>query len=542
MSTIYKRIAACVLFFAMFTCATRSQELPTSTNDPYLWLEDVTGARALDWVKGQNALSTRELQASPRFEPLRRRLLSIYDSKEKIPYVAKHGPFYYNFWRDEKNARGVWRRTTLAEYKKADPAWEVVLDLDKLALHESENWVWKGYAPLYPTYDRCLIFLSRGGADASVAREFDLKSKEFVTNGFYLPEAKTDVVWRDRDTLYVGTDFGPGSRTDSGYPRVIKEWKRGTPLAQARTVFEGKTQDVEVHASVVHDHGHTYEFASRAVTFFSNETFLRQGDQWVKLDKPDDAEVSTFDDQLLLRLRSDWFAGGKSYQAGALVSANFEAYLKGERALATVFEPTERKSLQDTSSTLHYLIVNELENVRNKLFALKRENGRWVRAPLEAPAMGSVEAQGIDPDESDDYFLTVTDFLTPSSLYIGTLGQAGREKLKSLPAFFKTDGLQIHQYEAVSKDGTRIPYFQVSRQGLAADGQNPTLLYGYGGFEISMRPATTPRRAPPGWSRAGFTCWPIFAAAASLAPNGTRPLASRTASAPTTTLSPWRRI
>ena len=175
-------------------------------------------------------------------------MLAILDSKERIPYVAKHGHYYYNFWRDEKNVRGLWRRTTLDEYRKPEPDWEVVLDLDKLAAQEKENWVWKGYAPLYPTYDRCLVFLSRGGADATVAREFDLATKAFVPDGFYLPEAKSDVSWRDRDTLYVGTDFGPGSLTTSGYPRIIKEWKRGTPLSQARQVFEGKPEDVSVSA------------------------------------------------------------------------------------------------------------------------------------------------------------------------------------------------------------------------------------------------------------------------------------------------------
>jgi prolyl oligopeptidase len=461
---------------------------PTS-DDPFLWLEDVTGERALAWVKEQNALSARELEAAPGFDALRQRLLAILDSKEKIPYVEKHGPYCYNFWRDEKNVRGVWRRTTLADYKKPAPAWEVVLDLDKLAAEEKENWVWKGYDILYPSYDRCLLQLSRGGADATVVREFDLTTRQFVTNGFYLPEAKTDATWRDHDTLYVGTDFGPGSLTSSGYPRVIKEWRRGSPLKEAKQVFEGRPEDVGVGAAVVHDHGRTYEFLRREMTFFTSEDLLRRGDRWVKLDKPADAQVSTFQDQLLLRLRSDWTVGGRTWPAGSLLASDFDAYLSGARAFTVLFEPTERKSLAAMSDTKDYLIVNELENVRNRLYVWHHATNGWSRTALDAPAFGSVGAGGVDPHESNDYFLTVTDFLTPSSLYLGNLGTTGREKLKGLPVFFNAEGLEIAQHEAVSKDGTRVPYFQVSRKGLRLDGNNPTLLYGYGGFEISLQPS-----------------------------------------------------
>lgn len=460
----------------------------STSDDPYVWLENVTGEESLAWVKKQNAISTRELEASPDFEPIRQRLLSIMDSKERIPFVAKHGAYYYNFWRDQKNVRGLWRRTTLEEYKKTEPSWETVLDLDKLAEAEKENWVWKGYDVLYPTYDRCLISLSRGGADATVVREFDVKTKKFVADGFQIKEAKSDVSWRDRDTLYVGTDFGAGSLTSSGYPRIVKEWKRHTPLESAKTIFEGKTEDVEVGASVSHDHGRTYEFVRRGVTFFTDQTYVRQGDKWIKIDKQDDAQVGTFADQIVLRLRSNWTVNGKTYLAGALLAQDFNSYLKGDRNFAVLFEPTERKSLAATSETKNFLIINELENVRNRLYLLKHENGKWIRTPIEAPAFGSVGITGIDADESDDYFMTVTDFLTPSSLYFGVIGSSNREKLKSLPAFFKADGLEISQHEATSRDGTKVPYFQVSRKGLLLNGNNPTLLYGYGGFEISMLP------------------------------------------------------
>lgn len=457
--------------------------------DPYLWLEDVTGSNALSWVRQQNAISTNELQSAPEFETIRHRLLSILDSKERIPYVAKHGPWYYNFWRDQANPRGLFRRTTLAEYKKPEPAWETVLDLDRLSSDEKQNWVWKGYDPLYPAYDRCLIFLSHGGADATVVREFDLTTRQFVTNGFYLPEAKTQVAWRNRDALYVGTDFGPGTLTDSGYPRIIKEWRRGTPLTEARVWLEGKPEDVSVDVSVAHDHGRTYEFITRGLTFFTSEDYVRQGEQWVKISKQPDAIVSTFEDQLLLRLRSDWDVGGKTYPAGSLVAADFSRVLDGDRHFESLFVPAERTCLETIGETKNYLLLKMLDNVRSKINCLRRVDGQWKQTVIQVPELGSANINGIDPDESDDYFMTLTDFLTPSSLYYGTVGQSAREKLKSLPAFFDSKGLEITQHETLSKDGTRVPYFQVSRKGMQLNGNNATLLYGYGGFEIPMLPA-----------------------------------------------------
>lgn len=456
--------------------------------DPYLWLEDVSGDRALAWVREQNAASTAALESASGFDSLRRRLLSIYESDERIPNVSKHGKYYYNFWRDQRHVRGVWRRTTLEEYRKAEPAWETMIDLDRLAASEKENWVWKGADILRPSHDRALIFLSRGGADAAVMREFDLDKKEFVPGGFTLPEAKSRVGWRHRDSIYVGTDFGLGSLTSSGYPRIVKEWRRGTPIGAAKIVFEGKAEDVSVAASVVHDHGRIYEFILRGLTFFTNELLVRRGDDWQKLDKPADARVETFTGQILLRLRSDWTVGGKTYRAGSLLAADFEAYLRGEREFTVLFEASERTALANTSETKHYLILNELDNVRSKAYALKRDNGQWARSQLPTPDFGSVRVRGVDADESDDFFMTTNDFLTPSSLYLGTIGRAGQEKLKSLPVFFTTDGLQINQYEAVSKDGTRVPYFLVGKKEIALNGKNPTLLYGYGGFAISLLP------------------------------------------------------
>ena len=384
--------------------------------------------------------------------------------------------------------RGLWRRTTLSEYRKESPAWETVLDLDALAAAEKENWVWKGSIWLRPDNARCLLNLSRGGGDAVVVREFDVPSKSFVADGFYLPEGKTNVAWRSRESVYVGTDFGPGSKTDSGYARIVKEWRRGTPLAAARTVFEGATTDVSMSARVSDRFGFHREFIRRAITFYSGETHLRVGEKFVKLDLPVDALVDTFKEFITIILRSPWAVGGRTYAAGALLAAPWDTFLAGDRNFDVLFAPAPRTSLVGVTTTREHLILTELDNVRSRLSLLTRAGSTWQRTPLPVPEFGTVSVSSIDED-SDDYFLNVTGFLTPSSLYLGTIGQEKRELLKQLPAFFNSDGLAVSQHEAVSPDGTRVPYFQVSRTGLKLDGSHPTLLYGYGGFEISMTPA-----------------------------------------------------
>jgi prolyl oligopeptidase len=378
-----------------------------------------------------------------------------------------------------------------------------VLDLDQLAATEKENWVWHGYNVLKPSNDRCLIELSHGGADAAVIREFDMNSKQFVADGFTVPEAKSDVAWRDRDTLYIGSDFGPGSLTSSGYPRIIKQWQRGTPLSQARTVFEAQPTDEAASVSVDRDHGEVYEFVGRAPTFFTDELFIRRGEKWVRIDKPADAILETFGKLLLLRLRSDWAVNNNTYPAGSLIAANFEDYLQGKRDFSVVFQPSDRVSLSAVADTQHYLVLTELDNVHSRPWLLVYNGGQWGRQPIEAPPFGSIGIEGIDSDESDDYFMTETDFLTPSSLLLGTAGKAGAEKIKSLPSFFDAAGLEIQQFEAKSKDGTRVPYFQVGRKGLKLDGQNITLLTGYGGFEIPMLPSYSAGRGVAWLERGG---------------------------------------
>jgi len=460
----------------------------TDANDPYLWLEEVESDRALSWVRAQNTLSQRELEARPEFEALRGRLLEIFDSSDRIPFVSKSGNYLYNFWRDAAHPKGVWRRTSPEEYRKAEPAWETVIDVGALSAVEKENWVWKGTDLLEPENERALVELSRGGGDATVVREFDIVKKAFVTDGFVLPEAKSVVTWLNRDTLYVGTAWGPDTLTKSGYPRIVKRWRRGTLLSEAAVVWEGEVNDVAVSSYVTREPGYTREFIRRILTFFTSETHLRVGDAWVQLDVPPDALPGTIRDQLTVRPRTEWTVGGKTYPAGSLLAMPLDRFLAGERTFATLYTPGPRTALQSVVQTRNAIVLNELNNVRSRLIEVRLVEGVWTHTPIPAPEFGALGVSAWDRFDSDDYLLTVTDFLTPPSLFLGSLGKADRVLLKQQPAYFDATGLAISQHEAVSADGTRIPYFQVARKDLALDGRAPTLLYGYGGFEHSEQP------------------------------------------------------
>ena len=456
--------------------------------DPYLWLEEVGGEKALAWVNQQNELALKELQAQPGYDALHERLKTILNAKERIPFVTKHGDFYYNFWRDARHTRGIWRRTTLEQYRHAEPEWETVLDIDKLAADENENWVWHGVSCLYPKGERCLVQLSRGGGDAHVVREFDVLQRRFVNDGFNLPEAKSDIGWIDADTIFVSTDFGEGSMTTSGYPRIVKEWKRGTPLAAAATLYEAKVEDLGAGAYKDFTPGHSYQFITRQIGFYASELFVRDGDKLAKVDKPDDANAYTVRDQLVIDLRSDWNVNGTVYPQGALVATDFKRFMAGERRFDVLFAPTPSSSLDGVSATRSALLLNVLDNVKNRLVELRRVDGAWQRRAVDAPAFGTLAVQALDAIESDQYFLTVTDFLTPTTMYLAEAGSDHRTPLKSLPAFFDARPYTVRQHMAVSKDGTKVPYFVVMNKKARLDGKNPTVLYGYGGFEVSMKP------------------------------------------------------
>jgi prolyl oligopeptidase len=463
-------------------------------DDAFQWLEDVQGEKALNWVRERNALSQKELQARPEFEPIRKGVMEVLNAKDRIPYFARRGPWLYNLWQDETNKRGLWRRTTLEEFRKASPKWETVIDIDALAKAENENWVWGGSNCLGPDYRRCLISLSRGGADAKVVREFDTVSKSFVKDGFALPEAKSDVEWIDENTVYVGTDFGPGSLTDSGYPRVVKRWKRGTPLADAVTVYEAEKKDVAAGVSVYHTPGYERTLFSRSVDFFHSETMMLADGKLVKFDIPSDASPFFMRDTLFLRIRSDWSVGGKTFTAGSLLYTDAAAYLKGERKLTALFTPTATRSLAGYTVTRDHVIVNVLDNVASKLEQWHKQGSAFVFSEVKAPFPGTLGVSGLYDDEIKDdpfannYVMTYTDYLTPDSLFLATAGSDKRELLRQRKPLFDATGMKVEQRFATSKDGTRVPYFVIWPKGAKADGTNPTLLYGYGGFEVSLNP------------------------------------------------------
>lgn len=458
-------------------------------DDPYGWLEDVAGQSTLDWVRTRNAETVSGLTSTGRFTSLRREILQVLDAQDRIPYVRRRGEYLYNFWQDANHPRGLWRRTTLAEYRTARPNWQTVLDLDALAVSENENWVWQGATALRPGCHRCLVQLSRGGADATAVREFDLDNLEFVAvdrQGFVLPEAKCSVSWIDVDRIYVGTDFGEGSLTTSGYPRLVKEWRRGTPLDEANLVYEGKPDDVAVHAYHDPTEGYERDLVTRSIDFYRAEHYLRtSGTDLVRIEVPEDAEIDLHRDWLLIRPRSPWRVGDVTFSAGTLLASGIAEFLEGTRELTVLFQPTERTALRYHTWTRHHLIIATMTDVRSRLTVLTPDTGGWRSEPLaDVPDMVTADIVDTDPDHSDEYFLDVSGFTQPATLRRGQIGGL-TETLKQSPTFFPTDGIGVDQHFAVSDDGTRIPYFVV---GTGATGR-PTLLTGYGGFEISLTPS-----------------------------------------------------
>ena len=478
--------------------------MATDAHDPYLWLEDVTGDTALDWVRARNARTVAEYAESTEFTDLRERIRAVLDTDARIPYVRRRGAYLYNFWRDAEHVRGLWRRTTMDSYRTDSPDWELLVDMDAVARDEDENWVWSSAQVLRTEDDgdqtRALISLSRGGADAVVVREFDLTRGEFVApedGGFYLPEAKSDIGWVDVDTVYVGTDTGPGSLTDSGYPRTAARWERGTDLRDAAPVFEGEHTDVA--ASVWYDRTPGFErsFADRAVDFYTSVRYEITRDGGLTLiDAPGDARVSAHREWLLIRTRSPWTVGDTTHPAGALLAARYDDFLGGSRDMTVLFEPDAHTSLEQYVWTRNHLLLVTLSDVQTRLRVLTPGPGGWVESAIDGVSeLTSTDVIDIDAVASDEFFLNSSGYLTPSTLLHGYVGEPV-EALKQAPSFFDASALSVSQHFATSDDGTSVPYFVVRRDGhtgrsagSAPAAPGPTLLYGYGGFENSMLPA-----------------------------------------------------
>lgn len=470
--------------------ATAAPRAPS--NEDFLYLEDVNGEKALAFARAHNAVSEKALTEDPNFRALEARLFAIYSSKARIPAPRMANETLRNFWTDSEHPRGLWRQTTLADYKKTKPTWTTVLDVDALGKAESQSYVYHGGSCLPPLRTRCLVKLSKGGGDADIVREFDVTKKAFVTDGFVLPEAKSRIAWKDENTVFVATDFGEGTLTKSGYPRIVKEWKRGTPLSAAKQIYEVHEADIAGSCQRDFDHERKRDFCVRSIDFERSEISLFKDGKLVRIDKPDDADGDIWDDEILLRLRNDWVVGSPpvTYKKGSLLAANLDGFVRGERSFQVLFEPTPNSSLADTTGTKTRVFVNVLTDVRNQITVFARKPGdrsktRWVGTPLEEK-VGSISVDAFDSNRSDDVWLWLEDFTVPASLQLWNPVTNKREPIKQNPSFFDASNVEVKQHFATSKDGTKIPYFEVARKDRS--GPAATVLDAYGGFEISLSP------------------------------------------------------
>jgi prolyl oligopeptidase len=451
-------------------------------DDPYLWLEDITGEDALAWVRSHNQPTLAEFEGD-RFEQMRSEALEVLDTEARIPYVRRRGDHLYNFWRDADNPRGLWRRTTLDSYRTEKPDWDVIIDVDAIAEADGEKWVWAGADVIEPDRTLALISLSRGGSDAAVVREFDMRTRKFVTDGFEVPEAKTQICWEDEDAVLVGTDFGAGTLTESGYPRLVKRWRRGQPLEEADTLFSGAETDVLVAANVDRTPGFERTFINRAIDFFNDEVYELRGRELIRIDAPTDAGVSIHRDWLLIELRTDWFTGSAQYRAGSLLAADYDDFLAGTAELAVLFEPDEHTCLHHYAWTRDKLVVVTLADVVSQVAVLT--TGSWRAEPVEGLPENTNTMVATADHLGDEIFLDSSGFDIPSRLLHGAAGGELAE-IKRAPSFFDAADLVVAQHFATSDDGTAIPYFVVSHRHVDAPG--PTLLGGYGGFEVARTP------------------------------------------------------
>ncbi len=458
--------------------------------DPYLWLEDVHGKQSIEWVNAQNARSTAILRTDPDYQPDYEAILKVMDAVDRIPYGDLDHQYVFNFWQDAQHPKGLWRRTSIADYAKPAPAWEVLLDLDRLAAEDHENWVWKG-AECTPSLERCLVHLSRGGGDAAVVREFDLSGKAFVRGGFTLEEAKSSITWLDENTVLFGTDFGPGSMTTSGYPRIVKLWKRGEPMTQARTIYEASASDVGASGVVFHEPTGTIALVQRDVSFFSAEYYLlTAGMTPQRLPLPLGADLKGAQGRhLIFTLREEWTPPGHAaIPKGALIAFRVVPHDEpvGTAAVSLLYVPDRRSSIDEVVAGRDAVYASIYHDVAGSIHAFRsRSQGAWSATVLRLPAGGSthvVSANGWGPEA----YFRFESYTTPTTLFADA-GEGQPVAIKSLPARFDASSLITEQFFAVSRDGTRVPYFVTRPRSLS--GPAPTVLYGYGGFEISETPS-----------------------------------------------------
>ena len=462
-----------------------------ANNDPYLWLEGVDDEKALDWVQAKNEAAAERLKSSPLFEQLYAEAKTTLNASSRIPDVYQEEGWLYNIWRDEKNPRGIFRRTTLKEFASDKPEWEVVINIDTLSQEEDRQWVFKGMSCLPEHPENCLVRLSPGGGDAVVSREFNSVSKTFVKDGFYLPLAKGSASWIDADTVFVSTDFGEGSMTDSGYPRIVKRWKRGTLLSAAELVYEADVSSVSANAFRLHSTGGDIDLVRDGKTFWTSERYqlINGGRQHLEL--PPSATVNgAFQGRLIFSLKEDWKLADRTYLQGTVLIADTEALHAGGKGLIDVLiEPDETTVVQSVVTTDATILVTVLENVRGKIYRYNPgKEGRWERSPVNFPDNGSLEITSTDED-TGNFFARYESFTSPPALYYVASEDWQPQKVKSQLPSFDGSRYQTEQYFATSADGTKVPYFVVLSKNIKRDGKNPTHIFSYGGFRNSLTPS-----------------------------------------------------
>ena len=468
-----------------------AQEQP----DPYQWLEDVLGKRSLDWVKAENEKSSKVLESDPRFAKLQALALKIAEAPDRLPYPAFVNGIIYNDWHDQAHLRGILRRTTVSEYLKPHPTWHTVLDYDALGKKDHESWVPGGVNSLYPGDSRSMIGLSAGGEDAQTLREFDFKTGKFVGGGFVLPKSKQQLTWFDKDHLLVSRDWGKGTMTASGYPFVVKLWKRGTSLSEAKEVFRGTAQDVSVGPATLNDaQGNQVTFLSRGINFFESENYLWKPGKVSRLGLPKKSQIEgLLNGHLIVTLNQDWHPAGEfpTYLQGSVVSLKLKDVLRDPLHLkpTVIFAPTSKEFAQRVAITKHKLLLTTLDNVAGRAYVYAMAAGKWNRIKLPVPDNLAVDV--VSTNVSDDrFFLSVEGFLEPSTLLLGDAAHPSiLVTAKRRTKQFDASNLKVEQLFATSKDGTKVPYFIVHRKDLKLDGNNPTLMYAYGGFQVSMTPS-----------------------------------------------------
>ncbi|WP_311719352.1 prolyl oligopeptidase family serine peptidase [Tunturibacter empetritectus] len=486
--------ATATTFGSIHATAQTTAEQP----DKYQWLEDVSGGKAMAWVNEENARSAKVLQADPRYPVLAEAALKVLESPTRLPSPDFRVGEIYNTWQDAQHVRGILRKTSLDSYLTDQPEWQTVIDYDALAAKDNEKWVEKGLNCLYPGDGLCMVSLSAGGEDADTLREFDLKTGKFVEGGFVLPKSKQDVTWVDKDTLLVARDWGEGTMTQSGYPFVVKLWKRGQTHDQAKEVYRGTPADVGVSAAAIHDsQGHVAVVLNRGVNFFERETFLYTDSGPKKIFVPGKSRThGMLDGQLIVELNQDWKPEGqsKTFPQGSVVALNLEAVKTDPVHLkpTVIFTPTSEEFFQESETTKDHLLLTTLDHVQGRAYIYTHEaNNTWTRKKLDIPDNLSVSIATTNTSDNK-FFLETTGFLTPSSLLLGDAASTNLKSAKTLPAQFDASNLVVEQLQATSKDGTKVPYFLVRHKDIKYDSSNPTLMNAYGGFQVSMTPLYNP--------------------------------------------------